>query len=57
LESYFKLRGLWYRGPKAALLWLARHDPETHTAFARALEPHASLEHLRALVRRILPSR
>jgi hypothetical protein len=49
LEDYFKLRGLWYRGPKAGLPWLARHDPESHTAFARALEPHAPLEDLRAL--------
>jgi uncharacterized protein len=56
LENYFELRGLWYRGPKAGLPWLAMHDPETHTAFARALEPHASLEDLRALVRRILPA-
>jgi hypothetical protein len=56
LENYFKLRGLWYPGPKAGLPWLARHDPETHTALARALEPYASLEDLRALVRRILPA-
>jgi hypothetical protein len=56
LENYFKLRGLWYRGPKAGLPWLARHDPETHTAFARALEPQASLEDLRALVQRVLPA-
>src|SRR3984893_10294925 len=56
LENYFKLRGLWYRGPKAGLRWLARHDPETHIAFARALEPHASLEDLRALVQRVLPA-
>jgi hypothetical protein len=55
LENYFKLRRLWYRGPKAGLPWLARHDPETHTAFARALEPHASLDDLRLLVRRVLP--
>ena len=55
LDNYFKLRGLWYRGPKAGLPWLARHDPETHTAFARAIEPHASLEDLRALVQRVLP--
>jgi predicted nucleotidyltransferase len=55
LEDYFKLRGLWYRGPKTGLPWLAKHDPETHTAFARALEPHASLEDLRVLVQRILP--
>ena len=26
LENYFKLRGLWYSGAKAALPWLARHD-------------------------------
>jgi predicted nucleotidyltransferase len=56
LENYFKLRGLWYRGPKAGLPWLAGHDHETHAAFARALDPHASLEDLRALVQRILPA-
>jgi uncharacterized protein len=55
LENYFELRGLWYRGAKAALPWLAKHDPEMHAAFARALEPHATLEDLRALVQRILP--
>jgi hypothetical protein len=55
LDNYFKLRGLWYRGPKAGLPWLAKHDPETHAAFARALDPHASLEDLRALVQRVLP--
>jgi predicted nucleotidyltransferase len=56
LENYFKLRGLWYRGSKAGLPWLAGHDHETHAAFARALDPHASLEDLRALVQRILPA-
>jgi predicted nucleotidyltransferase len=56
LENYFKLRGLWYRGPKAGLPWLAGHDQETHATFARALDPHASLEDLRALVQRILPA-
>jgi predicted nucleotidyltransferase len=56
LENYFKLRGLWYRGPKAGLPWLAGHDHATHAAFVRALDPHASLEDLRALVQRILPA-
>jgi len=56
LENYFKLRGLWYRGPKAALPWLAKHDPETHAAFAHAFEAHASLEDLRALVQHTLPA-
>jgi hypothetical protein len=55
LDNYFKLRGLWYRGPKAGLPWLAKHDPETHAAFSGALDPHASSEDLRALVRRVLP--
>jgi hypothetical protein len=55
LDNYFKLRGVWYRGPKAGLPWLAKHDPETHAAFARALDPHASSEDLRALVQRVLP--
>ena len=55
LDNYFKLRGLWYRGPKAGLPWLAKHDPETHAAFARALAPQASSEDLRALVQRVLP--
>ena len=56
LDNYFKLRGLWYRGPKAALPWLEKHDPDAHAAFVRALEPHASLEDLRALVQRVLPA-
>jgi predicted nucleotidyltransferase len=56
LENYFKLRGLWYRGAKAGLPWLARHDPEMHIAFARALEPQASLDDLRALIQRALPA-
>jgi uncharacterized protein len=57
LENYFKLRGLWYRGAKAALPWLARHDPETYAAFTCAIEPDASLDDLRLLVERILPVR
>jgi predicted nucleotidyltransferase len=56
LENYFSLRGLWFRGAKAALPWLAKHDAETHAAFARAVEAHASLDDLRALVQRILPA-
>jgi hypothetical protein len=30
--------------------------PETHAAFVYALEPHASLDDLRALVQRVLPA-
>lgn len=54
LEDYFKLRRIWYRGPKESLLWLAKNDPPTHGALARALEPEASLDDLRVLVTRVL---
>jgi hypothetical protein len=54
LEDYFKLRRRWYRGPKESFPWLAEHDPETHEAFARALEPSATLDDLRLLVERVL---
>jgi len=54
LEGYFKLRRRWYRGPKESFPWLAEHDPETHDAFARALEPEATMDELRALVERVL---
>ena len=43
LEDYFKARGLWYEGPKVAFAWLERHDPQTKSAFARALAPGAPL--------------
>jgi hypothetical protein len=42
------MAGLW--SPKrpnvrySSGTWLAKHDPETHTAFARALKPQASLD-------------
>lgn len=54
LEGYFKLRRRWYRGPKESFPWLAEHDPETYEAFARALEPEATMDDLRALVARVL---
>ena len=54
LEDYFKLRRRWYRGPKESFPWLEKNDPETHEAFARALEPTATLDDLRAMVERVL---
>jgi hypothetical protein len=54
LEDYFKLRNLWYRGPKESFPWLAQNDPETHAAFVRALEPAACMEDFRVLVARVL---
>jgi hypothetical protein len=43
LEDYFALRGLWYKGPKAALRWLQQNQPGMHALFAAALKPNASL--------------
>ncbi len=54
LESYFRLRRHWYRGPKQSFAFLAKNDPEAHEAFARALAPSASFEDLSALVQCVL---
>jgi predicted nucleotidyltransferase len=50
LEDYFHLRGLWFEGPKRALLWLGEHDPVAHAAFERALTPGAPATAIEALV-------
>ena len=54
LDNYFKLRGSGIAGRCGAAV--VGNDPETHAAFARALEPHASLDDLRALIQRVLPA-
>lgn len=53
LEVYFKARGRWYEGSKAAFAWLATHDPETHAAFDAALAPNAPLSAVETLVTRV----
>ncbi len=53
LEDYFKARGRWFEGPKAAFAWLAEHDHETHAAFARALAAGAPLGAIEYLVARV----
>lgn len=37
LESYFKLRNLWYLGPKESFSWLKIHDKKAYSAFEKAL--------------------
>jgi predicted nucleotidyltransferase len=54
LEDYFHLRGLWYRGPKKSLAWLAAHDPGTHAAFVAALKPGAPDGAIRGLVEAVV---
>ena len=50
LESYYELRGRWYRGPKLAVADLVTSDPVAHAAFVAALEPGAPLAAIEALV-------
>lgn len=54
LESYFKLRGLWYFGPKEAFKWLKTHDKKIHLAFEKALEKHASSKDIQNLVEKVI---
>lgn len=50
LEDYCALRGLWYRGPKLALLALTRESPDDLAVFDAAFEPDATLEAIGAAV-------
>lgn len=54
LESYFKLRGLWYFGPKESFKWLITNDKKVYLAFEKALEMHASLEDIQNLVENVI---
>ncbi|HYD81049.1 MAG TPA: nucleotidyltransferase domain-containing protein [Paucimonas sp.] len=49
LEDYFRLRRLWYQGPKKSLQWLVANDPKAYGAFAAALRPGASDESIAEL--------
>jgi predicted nucleotidyltransferase len=42
LPDYFALRGMWFRGPREALVHLDEEDPRVHRTFARAMQPGAS---------------
>ncbi len=50
LECYFKLRDLWYLGPKESFQWLKNNDSKTYMAFDEALKPDASLNELKTLI-------
>jgi hypothetical protein len=56
LETWFTLRGRWYRGPKESLAWLAAHEPASHALFVRALDPGAEHADLVALASDVLAS-
>jgi predicted nucleotidyltransferase len=54
LEAWFRLRGMWYRGPKESFAYLEAHEPQVHATFARALDPAATDDDLAALVATVL---
>jgi predicted nucleotidyltransferase len=54
LEAWFRLRRMWYRGPKESFAYLAAHDPAAYAVFARALDPAATDDDLAALVASVL---
>lgn len=54
LKIYFKLRGIWYLGPKESFVWLRKNDPNVFELFEKALAPDASRGSLRLLADRVI---
>lgn len=50
LECYFKLRDIWYLGPKESFQWLKNNDPRVYAAFDMALSPSGSLKDAESLI-------
>ena len=51
LECYFKLRDLWYLGPKESFKWLQGNDFPAYQAFQEALEPNAGIQSIENLIK------
>ncbi|MBF0406040.1 MAG: nucleotidyltransferase domain-containing protein [Candidatus Riflebacteria bacterium] len=51
LEMYFKFRGLWYFGPKKALLWLQSNDPRAYKLFEVSYQTNATLTSITKLAK------
>lgn len=54
LECYFKLRNMWYLGPKEIFQWLKRHDLTTYHSFEEALKPTININILKCLVEQVI---
>ncbi len=55
LECYFKMRDLWYLGPRESFQWLKVNDPITYAAFEIALQPDSSLNNIQKLISYVVP--
>ena len=56
LEIYFKIKGLWYMGPKKSLKWLNQNDTYTNTLFKYALDRGATSSDVERLIHHIVES-
>lgn len=54
LECYFKLRDLWYLGPKESFKWLRNNDLSTYIAFDKALKKDAEYEEIELLINQVV---
>lgn len=54
LECYFKLRDLWYLGPKESFKWLKNNDFSTYTAFDKALKKDAGYNEIGLLINQVI---
>jgi uncharacterized protein len=54
LESYFKLRNLWYHGPKESFNWLETYDRKVYLAFEKALSTNAKEVDIKNLIELVL---
>lgn len=53
LECYFKMRDLWYLGPKESFKWLRENDEIAYQAFDAALESSAHINKIADLIKKI----
>lgn len=54
LECYFKLRNLWYLGPKESFRWLKNNDSSIYVAFDNALKIDAAHEDIELLINHVI---
>jgi len=54
LECYFKMRDIWYLGPKESFLWLSKNDVVAYSLFESALNINATLNEIEKLITHVL---
>ena len=57
LEDHFRVRHMWYMGPKKSLAYLKLNSPDVYSAFEAALIPGASFEIISKVVEAVVGPR